>query len=97
MSDEIEKIICCDKCQRPLWSLTILSYDKGKRPGDEHVNSTKWVSLHPEIFTGPPKTFNCYLCDRPYVHNDPATKRQGLVLADLKTGARKFDWITGPT
>lgn len=85
----IEKIICCDKCDKPLWRLKILSHF-----GDK-VGSTQWNSLNPSHHEGEPKSMECPLCSREFTHTHKPSGRKGLVLADPETGRKKMDWITG--
>lgn len=83
----VEKVICCDKCHRPLWNLKILSVI-ADQPG-----SSQWTSLHPEVFKGGPKDFNCPLCSREYLFTHKKSGKRAMMLADPATGSRKLDWF----
>lgn len=84
----VEKIICCDKCDKPLWNLKILSHF-----GDV-VGSTQWANVAPGI-PQEPTDMNCPLCEREFTHTHKPSGRKGLVHADPETGRKKMDWITG--
>lgn len=85
----VEKVICCDKCHRPLWNLKILAV-----MGND-VASSEWLSLHPTIFKGEPKSFECPLCKREFLFTHKKSGRKAMMLADPATGGRKLDWISG--
>ncbi len=83
----VEKVICCDKCKRPLWNLKILAVI-----GDQPASS-EWQALQPEMKKGGPKDFTCPLCSREFLFTHVKSGRKAMMLADPATGARKLDWL----
>lgn len=76
-----ESIVLCSKCQSKLWTVKV------NPDSDNKVKSHIWVSWHPELFRGEPKTWDCPLCKKEFA----LMNRQGIreiKMVDTKTGKR---------
>lgn len=64
----ISKVIVCMACKSPLWKLTILTYFKATKSGEQPiVGSTQWESMNAKVTTREPKSWDCPVCTRPFV------------------------------